>query len=186
MDLLIYIDLPKAMAAGVKFFISTNNVVLTRGVDESGVLPSVFFERAMKRLRDGVEEELRIPVPAAAAAAAAVADVVRAEIDREIEQIQRDPKSRNPNGSLYARVVALQAERAALVTAGVGAGVDVTAGAGAGAGVDVTAAAGAGAGVDETAGSRRSQGKKKGKRKGKKKGMEDFGDSFEGFSSGDV
>lgn len=185
MDLLIYIDLPKAMAAGVKFFISTNNVVLTRGVDESGVLPSVFFERAMKRLRDGVEEELRIPVPAAAAAAAA-ADVVRAEIDREIEQIQRDPKSRNPNGSLYARVVALQAERAALVTAGVGAGVDVTAGAGAGAGVDVTAAAGAGAGagagVDETAGSRRSQGKKK----GKKKGMEDFGDSFEGFSSGDV
>lgn len=61
-DLLIYVDLPKAMAAGVKFFKSTNNVVLTRGMDESGVLPAMFFQRAVRRWRNGkVSEELPLP-----------------------------------------------------------------------------------------------------------------------------
>ncbi len=44
------------------------------------------------------------------------AEVRRGDIDREIEQIERDPKSRNPNGTLYARILELKAERAALPT----------------------------------------------------------------------
>ncbi len=67
-DLLIYVDLPKAMAAGVKFFKSTNNVVLTRGLDESGVLPAMFFQRAVRRGK--VSEELPLPCDMGTGAAA--------------------------------------------------------------------------------------------------------------------
>jgi 2'-phosphotransferase len=71
-DLLIYVDLPKAMAAGVKFFKSTNNVVLTRGLHESGVLPAMFFQRAVRRWRNGkVSEELPLPCDTGAAGAGA-------------------------------------------------------------------------------------------------------------------
>ena len=39
------------------------------------------------------------------------ADTRRDEIAKEIEGIERDPKSRNPNGALYARIMELKAER---------------------------------------------------------------------------
>ncbi len=57
------------MAAGIKFFMSTNNVVLTRGVAESGVLPMEFFSRAVRRLRSGAMAPLELAVGAAPGAA---------------------------------------------------------------------------------------------------------------------
>jgi len=42
-DAVIFIDVPAAMKAGIKFHKSSNNVVLTRGLD--GVLPSKFFKK---------------------------------------------------------------------------------------------------------------------------------------------
>lgn len=46
-DVLIYIDLGGALAAGIKFFVSTNGVILTRGVDDSGFLPAAYFARVV-------------------------------------------------------------------------------------------------------------------------------------------
>ncbi len=43
-SILIYIDLPRAMEAGYKFFVSSNGVVLCPG-DERGFLPITFFRR---------------------------------------------------------------------------------------------------------------------------------------------
>ncbi|KAF2077056.1 hypothetical protein CYY_001623 [Polysphondylium violaceum] len=48
-NMIIYIDLARAMKDGVEFFISTNNVVLTPGVDNSGVLPSKYFKKITDR-----------------------------------------------------------------------------------------------------------------------------------------
>jgi hypothetical protein len=76
-DVLIYIDLPKAMAAGVKFYMSSNGVVLTRGVGESGVLPAVYFSRAVRR-RGSTLEELPLLLHDSAAAAIAAATAAAA------------------------------------------------------------------------------------------------------------
>lgn len=46
-DTLIYIDLAGAMADGIPFYESTNRVILTRGVDDSGVLPPKYFARVV-------------------------------------------------------------------------------------------------------------------------------------------
>ncbi|KAF8310115.1 hypothetical protein DL93DRAFT_2084889, partial [Clavulina sp. PMI_390] len=43
-QVLIYIDVPKAMAAGLKFFISVNGAVLSEG-DANGFIAPEFFER---------------------------------------------------------------------------------------------------------------------------------------------
>ncbi|EEB88620.1 hypothetical protein MPER_13459, partial [Moniliophthora perniciosa FA553] len=42
--LMIYIDLAKAMAAGLKFYLSVNGVILTEG-DEEGYIRPQFFRR---------------------------------------------------------------------------------------------------------------------------------------------
>ena len=58
-SILIYIDLPKAIASGLKFWLSENGVVLTEG-DESGFLRTEYFKRVEDRktrevlLRDGL------------------------------------------------------------------------------------------------------------------------------------
>ena len=49
---LIYIDVPAALAAGLKFFVSENGVILTEG-DDKGVLPYEFFKRVESRKKDG-------------------------------------------------------------------------------------------------------------------------------------
>lgn len=43
-QILIYVDVQKALDAGIKFCISANGVVLTEG-DERGFLPAQFFSR---------------------------------------------------------------------------------------------------------------------------------------------
>jgi 2'-phosphotransferase len=43
-QVLIFIDLEKALAAGIKFYLSANGVVLTKG-NQEGVLPPEFFSR---------------------------------------------------------------------------------------------------------------------------------------------
>lgn len=43
---LIYIDVQKALDAGIKFWLSDNGVVLTEG-DERGYLPKTFFEKVV-------------------------------------------------------------------------------------------------------------------------------------------
>ena len=53
-QILIFIDIPKALSAGIKFFLSDNGVVLTEG-DASGFLKTDFFSR--------VENRLRAPLP---------------------------------------------------------------------------------------------------------------------------
>lgn len=55
-SLLIFVDIRKALSAGVEFFISENGVVLTAGKD--GVLGVEFFEKAVQKggvvlIRDG-------------------------------------------------------------------------------------------------------------------------------------
>ena len=42
-DLYIWIDLKKAIAAGMRFFISSNNVILTEGIN--GAIPATYFHR---------------------------------------------------------------------------------------------------------------------------------------------
>ena len=61
--ILIYVDVPKAMAEGIKFWISENGVVLSGG-DEQRCIPSRFFKRVVDRrgegkvlMRDGVVPE---------------------------------------------------------------------------------------------------------------------------------
>jgi 2'-phosphotransferase len=53
-DILIYIDLKKALDAGIKFFLSANGVVLTAG-DDTGFLKPEFFSR--------VEDKKGVPLP---------------------------------------------------------------------------------------------------------------------------
>lgn len=42
-EVLIYIDIHKAMNANIKFYRSKNNVILTKGINDSGILPSEYF-----------------------------------------------------------------------------------------------------------------------------------------------
>jgi 2'-phosphotransferase len=44
-NVFIYIDIKKAMSDGIKFYLSSNGVILTRGKDERGFLPSTYFSR---------------------------------------------------------------------------------------------------------------------------------------------
>jgi hypothetical protein len=56
-NVLIYADVPAAMAAGIEFFLSQNNVILTKGID--GVFPPKFFKRVVfLGKRGGPDEEL--------------------------------------------------------------------------------------------------------------------------------
>ncbi|CAG5181204.1 uncharacterized protein ALTATR162_LOCUS9645 [Alternaria atra] len=51
-SILIYIDINAALAAGIKFFVSENGVILTEGNDE-GFLSYEFFKRVESRKKDG-------------------------------------------------------------------------------------------------------------------------------------
>eukprot|EP00121_Abeoforma_whisleri_P005762 Awhi_evm1s5222 len=42
-DVLIYIDVPKAFQDGIKFYRSSNNVILSAGID--GVIPPQYFKK---------------------------------------------------------------------------------------------------------------------------------------------
>jgi 2'-phosphotransferase len=48
-DILIFIDVQKAIDAGFKFLLSSNGVVLTEGNDD-GYLPTEFFQRVEQRI----------------------------------------------------------------------------------------------------------------------------------------
>ena len=43
----IYINVPAAMRAGVRFFRSANNVILTKGINDSGILPPEFISKVV-------------------------------------------------------------------------------------------------------------------------------------------
>ncbi|KAJ2142923.1 hypothetical protein IW136_001819 [Coemansia sp. RSA 678] len=45
----IYIDKVKALDAGIEFFLSDNGVVLSEGVNKSGVIPPEYFEKIVLR-----------------------------------------------------------------------------------------------------------------------------------------
>lgn len=47
-DIAIYVDVASAMADGVKFYKSSNDVILTAGIGGSGVLPVKYFQRIEK------------------------------------------------------------------------------------------------------------------------------------------
>ncbi|KAL1797856.1 hypothetical protein ACET3X_004462 [Alternaria dauci] len=51
-SILIYIDINAALAAGIKFFVSDNGVILTEG-NEQGFLSYEFFKRVESRKKDG-------------------------------------------------------------------------------------------------------------------------------------
>ena len=50
-QVLIYVNVASALAAGVKFFKSSNGVILTKGINDSGVLPAAFFQSVEERPR---------------------------------------------------------------------------------------------------------------------------------------
>ena len=43
-EVICKVDIAKAMADGIEFFRSDNDVILTRGVDNSGILPPTYFK----------------------------------------------------------------------------------------------------------------------------------------------
>ncbi|PVD26417.1 hypothetical protein C0Q70_14093 [Pomacea canaliculata] len=47
-DLMIYLDLEKALLSGLQFFLSSNNVILSSG-DENGVIAPIFFQKVVDR-----------------------------------------------------------------------------------------------------------------------------------------
>ena len=48
--ILIYVDVAKALEAGIKFWLSDNGVVLTEG-NEDGRLPVEFFEKVVDSIK---------------------------------------------------------------------------------------------------------------------------------------
>ena len=52
-SVLIYLDIDKALRAGLKFWQSKNGVVLSNG-DEAGIIPLEFFERVEDRKNGGI------------------------------------------------------------------------------------------------------------------------------------
>lgn len=48
-DVLIYIDVAKAMGAGIQFFKSKNGVILSKGIQDSGVIPVEYFASIVER-----------------------------------------------------------------------------------------------------------------------------------------
>eukprot|EP00455_Lapot_gusevi_P028757 TRINITY_DN3079_c0_g1_i1.p1 TRINITY_DN3079_c0_g1~~TRINITY_DN3079_c0_g1_i1.p1 ORF type:complete len:100 (-),score=24.37 TRINITY_DN3079_c0_g1_i1:152-412(-) len=61
-DLVIYVDVAAAMAAGIKFFVSDNQVILSEG-DEGGFIPSRFFSRVMSIVRAPNGAKILEPFP---------------------------------------------------------------------------------------------------------------------------
>jgi len=57
-SILIFIDMPKALSSGVKFYLSDNGVVLTEG-NEKGFLEPRFFEEVVEVNGKGVREVVR-------------------------------------------------------------------------------------------------------------------------------
>jgi 2'-phosphotransferase len=55
---LIHIDVVTAMAAGIVFYLAPNGVVLTRGVQDGGVLPVQYFRYAERCEADGSRTRL--------------------------------------------------------------------------------------------------------------------------------
>jgi 2'-phosphotransferase len=55
-DVIIQIDMASAMKEGIEFFISSNNVILTEGID--GVLPPKFFLKVLRKDLTVIEEKL--------------------------------------------------------------------------------------------------------------------------------
>ena len=49
-EVVIQIDIDKAMGDGVPFFVSTDGVVLSPGVGDTGTIPSSYFMRVTNRL----------------------------------------------------------------------------------------------------------------------------------------
>lgn len=58
-QILIYLDVEKAMTDGIKLYISANSVVLTEGLD--GVVPTKYFQRVVRKLPDKREIPLLPP-----------------------------------------------------------------------------------------------------------------------------
>ncbi len=54
--MIIQIDMASAMKEGIEFFISSNNVILTEGID--GVLPPKFFLKVLRKDLTVIEEKL--------------------------------------------------------------------------------------------------------------------------------
>lgn len=54
-QILIYIDVEKALADGIKFFMSANGVVLTEGNPETGVLSTKYFKKVENPKRQTLE-----------------------------------------------------------------------------------------------------------------------------------
>ncbi|RLN93947.1 hypothetical protein BBJ28_00010427 [Nothophytophthora sp. Chile5] len=48
-NLLLYVDYPKALEDGIKFYKSSNNVVLSPGIADTGVIDHRYFLRAVQR-----------------------------------------------------------------------------------------------------------------------------------------
>ena len=47
-NVLIFVDVEKAVAAGIKFYLSANNVILSPG-NRSGCIPAEFFKKVVDR-----------------------------------------------------------------------------------------------------------------------------------------
>jgi len=61
-EVICKLDIAKAMADGIEFFRSENDVILTRGVDNSGILPPTYFttysvEEYVASLEDDEDDE---------------------------------------------------------------------------------------------------------------------------------
>ena len=52
-QILIYVDLPSALSAGLKFYLSANGVVLSEG-DENGFIKPEFFRRVENSKREAL------------------------------------------------------------------------------------------------------------------------------------
>lgn len=48
-EVLVYIDLDKALKDGVQFFLSKNGVILSAGLNQSGYLPKTYFKKIVNR-----------------------------------------------------------------------------------------------------------------------------------------
>ena len=51
-NVLIYIDLVKALEGGIKFFKSENGVILTEGLNGEGCLPKDYFAKVVNKTGD--------------------------------------------------------------------------------------------------------------------------------------
>ncbi|KAJ1822625.1 tRNA 2'-phosphotransferase [Coemansia sp. RSA 2599] len=48
-NVFIYIDTAKALQDGIEFYLSDNNVVLSKGLENSGVIPAKYFEKIVSK-----------------------------------------------------------------------------------------------------------------------------------------